>query len=148
MLICTMNIPIMSLSTWDGNTYIAEKFGGELNLAVWRIDQLTAKLKSASIKLFLDFARTKAIAHRESTWWVWSLGSSNNSWTTCRSLESLLLRTRLVFDFSFSLLPMIGVQIFLNKLCPRTQRRKQYSCSPGPVDVISSAHAQASSGRG
>jgi hypothetical protein len=36
---------------------IAGKFGGELNLAVWRIDQPTAKLKSANIKSFLDFAR-------------------------------------------------------------------------------------------
>jgi hypothetical protein len=89
-------------------------------LVVWRIDQPTAKLKSANIKSFLDFARAKAITHREVTWWVWSLGSSNNSWMTHRSLESLLLSTRLVFDFSFSLLPMIGVQIFLNKLCPRT----------------------------
>ncbi len=53
---------------------IAGKFGGELNLAVWRIDQPTAKLKSANIKSFLDFARAKAIAHCEVTWWVWSLG--------------------------------------------------------------------------
>jgi hypothetical protein len=59
----------------------------------WRIDQPTAKLKSANIKSFLDFARAKAITHREVTWWMWSLGSSNNSWTTRRSLESLLLRT-------------------------------------------------------
>jgi hypothetical protein len=51
---------------------IAGKFGGELNLAVWRIDQPTAKLKSANIKSFPYFARAKAI---EVTWWVWSLGS-------------------------------------------------------------------------
>ena len=29
---------------------IARKFDGELNLVVWRIDQPTAKLKSANIK--------------------------------------------------------------------------------------------------
>jgi hypothetical protein len=86
---------------------IAGKFGGELNLAVWRIDQPTAKLKSANIKSFLYFARAKAIAHREVNWWVWSLGS----------LESLLLcanLSRLVFDLSLvqdNLSPMIGLQI-------------------------------------
>jgi hypothetical protein len=84
------------------NYRIAGKFGGELNLAVWQIDQPTAKLKSANIKSFPYFARTKVIAHREVIWWVWSLGSSNNSWTTRRSLESLLLHpdlSRFVFDF-------------------------------------------------
>ena len=35
---------------------IAGKFGGELNLAVWRISQPTAKLKTANIKSFLYFA--------------------------------------------------------------------------------------------
>ena len=35
---------------------IAGKFGGELNLAVWRISQPTSKLKIANIKLFLYFA--------------------------------------------------------------------------------------------
>jgi hypothetical protein len=49
-----------------GITYrIAGKFGGELNLAVWRIDQPTAKLKPANIKSFPYFARAKAI---EVTW--------------------------------------------------------------------------------
>ena len=32
---------------------IARKFGGELNLVVWRIDQPAAKLKSADIKSFI-----------------------------------------------------------------------------------------------
>jgi hypothetical protein len=110
---------------------IAGKFGGELNLAVWWINQPTAKLKSANIKSFLDFVRAKVIAHRAVTWWVWSLGSSNNSWTTRRSLESLLLRTRLVFEFSFSLLPMTGVQIFLNS--PRTLLTRSISTEAVPV---------------
>ncbi len=53
---------------------IAGKFGGELNLAAWRIAQPTAKLKSSNIKSILDFAHAKAIVHCEVTWWVWSLG--------------------------------------------------------------------------
>jgi hypothetical protein len=48
---------------------IAGKFGGELILAVWRIDQSTTKLKSANIKSFLYLAHAKAIA--KITWWVW-----------------------------------------------------------------------------
>ena len=37
---------------------IAGNFGRELNLAVWRIDQPTAKLKSANIKSFIvDISR-------------------------------------------------------------------------------------------
>ena len=36
------------------STYrIARKFGGDLNLAVWWIDQPAAKLKSANIKSFI-----------------------------------------------------------------------------------------------
>jgi hypothetical protein len=53
------------------DTYrITGKFGGELNLAVWRINQPTAKLKSANIKSFPYFAHAKAIVHLEVTWWV------------------------------------------------------------------------------
>jgi hypothetical protein len=78
--------------------------------------------------------------NHEITWWVWSLGSSN-SWTTCRSLESRLLCTdlsRLVFDFSYNLLPMIGLQIRKNYALIRSllDRWKQYSCSkPLLLDV-------------
>jgi hypothetical protein len=50
---------------------IAGKFGGELNLVVWWIDQPTAKLKSTNIKPFPYFVHAKAL---EVTWWVWSLG--------------------------------------------------------------------------
>jgi hypothetical protein len=90
-------------------------------LAVWRIGQPTAKLKSTNIKSFAYFAHAKAIMHREVTWWVWSLGSSNNLWTTRHSLESLLLcpdLSRLVFDLSYNLSLMIGLQ---KKVCPRMQ---------------------------
>jgi hypothetical protein len=73
----------------------------------------------------------KAIAHREVTWWVWSLGSSNNSWTTRSSLKSLLLRpdvSRLIFYFSYNLSPMIGLQI-LKKICPHTQLARSMEAS-------------------
>jgi hypothetical protein len=49
---------------------IAGKFGGEFNLAVWRINQPAATLKSANIKSFPYFAHAKVIAHSEVTWWV------------------------------------------------------------------------------
>jgi hypothetical protein len=43
-------------------------------LAVWQIEQPTAKLKSTNIKSFPYFVRAKAIAHREVTWWVFVKG--------------------------------------------------------------------------
>ncbi len=89
------------------------------------------KLKSTNIK-FPYSARAKAIAHREVTWWVWSLGSSNNSWTTGRSFESLLLRTdlsRLILN-NLKLSPMIGLQIFL---CPHTQLAQYSYSKPLPL---------------
>ena len=47
---------------------VARKFGGELNLAVWRIIQTATKLKSASIKSFLYSMHAKAITHCEANW--------------------------------------------------------------------------------
>ena len=34
---------------------IAEKFDGELNVVVWQIDQPTAKLEFANIKVFVQY---------------------------------------------------------------------------------------------
>jgi hypothetical protein len=90
------------------------------------MNQPTVKLKSATIMSFPYFAYAKEISHivKYITWWVWSLGSSNNLWTTRRSLESLLLHTDLsaywsikarFLVFLINLLPMVGLQIFLKK---------------------------------
>ena len=68
-----MQIEAVAKRVWGMRYRIAGKFGGELNLAVWRISQPAAKLKSANIKSFRYFAHAMAIMHCEANWWVWSL---------------------------------------------------------------------------
>ena len=75
---CYIIYILHSLKIWRGI-----KFGGELNLVVWLIDQPAAKLKS-----------TNFVAHCEAVdgKWVWCLG-----WSSC---SSQFLRVQNVVDMS------------------------------------------------
>ena len=73
---------------------IVGKFAGELNLAVWQIDQPTAKLKFANIKSFLCTREGDRASRSKSVGVVFGL--------QCRIISEILS-------------PMTGVQTFLKK---------------------------------
>ena len=61
-----------------GQYRIARKFGEELNLTVWRIDQQTAKLKSANVKLFYIFVWAARECDHKANRCVWPLGPADS----------------------------------------------------------------------
>ena len=100
------------------NYCIARKFGRELNLAVWRIDQATAKLKSANI--ILTARACNAIVHCEANWWVWSWG-----------FNCLLVLERAVDDMSLYWFDVMSRAFSLAKQCTSSRHLPGYMSNRG-----------------